>query len=70
MRAKRSEGEMKYYCAHNWDIDFVCDKGQTARCKRCGSCWAGPLDEFPGKMDNPTVIAFSEDEMASSLGEP
>jgi len=54
---------VKLYCWHNWDIDFVCEVGQTAKCKRCGANWSGKRGTFPSYATNPTVIAVSEDEL-------
>ena len=51
---------MKLYCWHNWDIDYVCAVGQSAKCKRCGAVWAGK--GLPDQNTYKTIIAVSDDE--------
>lgn len=52
---------MKLYCVHKWDIDFACNSGITAKCRRCGCYYSGKND-IPENWC-PTVIAVSEDEL-------
>ena len=46
------------YCYHDWDIDFSCESGCTAKCKRCGSIRTGKATEFMPGSGTPKQIGY------------